>query len=92
MLDVTEREVAEFELTVALHALVDEAIQQRAAVVTEGGAPVAVDLKLVLCSGILQKLKKKKGKFSPSVNWSKHICMMCSSKIPSRSQPFNPFV
>lgn len=40
----------------------DEAIQQRAAVVTEGGAPVAVDLKLVLCSGILQKLKKKKRK------------------------------
>lgn len=41
----------------------DEAIQQRAAVVTEGGAPVAVDLKLVLCSGILQE--SKRGKFSP---------------------------
>lgn len=60
MRHVTEWEAAEFKLTVALHALVDEAVQQRAAVVTEGGAPVAVDLKLVLCSGILQESEKKK--------------------------------
>lgn len=51
---------SELKLTVTLHALVDEAIQQRAAVVTEGGAPVAVDLKLVLCPGILQESKKNK--------------------------------
>lgn len=48
------------KLTVALHALVDEAIQQRAAVVTEGGAPIGVDLKLVLRSGILEESKRKK--------------------------------
>lgn len=47
------------KLTVALHALVDEAIQQRATVVTEGGAPIGVDLKLVLCSGILEESKEK---------------------------------
>ena len=33
--------------TVALQALVHEAVQQRAAVVTEGGAAVAVGAKLV---------------------------------------------
>lgn len=41
------------KLTVTLHALVDEAVEQRATVVTEGGAPIGVDLELVLCSGIL---------------------------------------
>lgn len=40
-------------LTVTLHALVDEAVEQRAAVITECGAPVGVDLKLVLASGVL---------------------------------------
>lgn len=38
----------------------DEAIQQRATVVTEGGAPIGVDLKLVLRSGVLEKQKEKK--------------------------------
>lgn len=47
-------------LTVTLHALVDEAIEQRATVVTEGGAPIGVDLKLVFCSGILKESKEKK--------------------------------
>lgn len=44
-------------LTVTFHALVDEAIEQRAAVVTEGWTSISVDLKLVFCSGILQKRK-----------------------------------
>lgn len=48
----------EVTLTVALHALVDEAIQQRATVVTESGAPIGVDLKLVLRSGILEESKE----------------------------------
>ncbi len=48
------------KLTVALHALVDEAVQQRAAVVTEGGAPIGVDLELMLRSGILEESKKTK--------------------------------
>lgn len=40
-------------LTVTFHPLVDEAIQQRATVVAEGGAGVCVDFKLVFASGIL---------------------------------------
>lgn len=48
------------KLTVTLHALVDEAVQQRATVVTEGGAPIGVDLKLVLRSGILEESKGEK--------------------------------
>ena len=40
-------------LTVTFHPLVDEAVQQRAAVVAEGGAAVRVDLELVLASGVL---------------------------------------
>ncbi len=42
-----------FSLTVAFHPLVDEAVQQRSTVVAEGGTAVAVDLELVLASGIL---------------------------------------
>ncbi len=45
------------KLTVALHALVDEAVQQRAAVVTEGGAPIGVDLELMLCPRVLEGKK-----------------------------------
>ena len=41
-------------LTVTFHALVDEAVEQRATVVAEGGAPVGVDLKLVLGPRVLQ--------------------------------------
>lgn len=46
-------------LTVTLHALVDEAIKERATVVTEGGAPISVDLELVLRSGILKRSEDK---------------------------------
>lgn len=42
-------------LTVTLHPLVDETIQERATVVAEGGAAIGVDLKLVLGSGVLQR-------------------------------------
>ncbi len=49
-----------FSLTVAFHPLVDEAVQQRSAVVAEGGTAVAVDLELVLASGILQKSGKER--------------------------------
>lgn len=45
-------------LTVTLHALVDEAIEQRAAVIAKRRAPVGVDLELMLRSGILQEPKK----------------------------------
>lgn len=41
-------------LTVTFHALVDESIQQRSAVVTKGGAGVGVDLKLVFAPGVLR--------------------------------------
>lgn len=47
-------------LTVAFHPLVDEAVKQRSAVVAEGGTAVAVDLKLVLASGILKKHGKER--------------------------------
>lgn len=40
-------------LTVTFHALVDEPVEQGAAVVTEGGAGVGVDFKFVLAPGIL---------------------------------------
>lgn len=43
------------KLTGALHALVDEAVQQRAAVVAERGTGVRVDLKRV---STLQVLKE----------------------------------
>lgn len=42
-------------LTLTLHPLVDETIQERATVVAEGGAAIGVDLKLVLGSGVLQR-------------------------------------
>lgn len=42
-------------LTVTFHPLVDETIQQRATVVTEGGTAVCVDLKLVFAPGVLTK-------------------------------------
>lgn len=42
-------------LTVTFHPLVDEPVQQRTTVVTEGGAAVCVDLELVLASGVLGK-------------------------------------
>lgn len=48
-----------FLLTVTFHPLVDEAVQQRSAVVAEGGTAVGVDLELVLASGILQKSGKE---------------------------------
>lgn len=41
-------------LTVTFHPLVDESIQQRSTVVTEGGAGVRVDLKLVFAPGVLR--------------------------------------
>jgi len=47
-------------LTVTFHPLVDEAVQQRSAMVAEGGTAVAVNLKLVLASGILQKHEKER--------------------------------
>ncbi len=46
--------------TVTSHALVEESIQQRAAVVTEGGAGVRVDLELVLTARVLQRDTKKR--------------------------------
>lgn len=49
-----------FLLTVTFHPLVDEAVQQRSAVVAEGGTAVGVDLELVLASGILQKSGKER--------------------------------
>lgn len=52
------------ELTVTLHALVDESVQQRAAVVTEGRTPVGVDLEFMLCSGILKEPAGGKNKQS----------------------------
>ena len=45
-------------LTVTFHALVNEAIQQRATMVAEGGAPIGVDLEFMLRSGILEEKKK----------------------------------
>lgn len=42
-------------LTVTLHPLVDETIQERATVVAESGAAIGVALKLVLGSGVLQR-------------------------------------
>lgn len=41
-------------LTVTLHPLVDESIQQRSTVVTKGGAGIGVDLKLVFAPGVLR--------------------------------------
>lgn len=38
---------------VTLHALVNEAVEERATVIAEGGAPIGVDLELVLSSGII---------------------------------------
>lgn len=40
-------------LTVTFHPLVNEPVEQRPAVVTEGGAGVRVDFKLVFAPGIL---------------------------------------
>lgn len=37
----------------------DEAVQQRTTVVTEGGTAVRVDLELVLASGVLSKKTNK---------------------------------
>lgn len=73
----TEGEVAIMKLTVALHALVDEAIQERAAVVTEGGAPKGVDLKLVLRSGVLGN-EKRRGSDSYSPVLSGHVYIFWS--------------
>lgn len=39
--------------TVAFHALVNQPVQEGATVVTEGGAGVSVDLKLVFTTRIL---------------------------------------
>lgn len=44
----------ETSLTVTFHPLVQEPIEQRPTMVTERGAPIGVDLELVLASGILQ--------------------------------------
>lgn len=55
---VGETKNRQLPLTVTLHALVDEAVQQGATVVAEGGAPVGVDLELVLCSGVLVDQRK----------------------------------
>lgn len=41
-------------LTVTFHPLVQEPVEQRPTMVTEGGAPIGVDLELVLASGILE--------------------------------------
>lgn len=50
-------------LTVAFHPLVDEAVQQGAAVVTESGTPVCVNLELVLASWVLffKKMETQEG-------------------------------
>lgn len=48
------RSLGDQVLTVTLHPLVDETIQQRSTVVTEGRAGVGVDLKLVLAPGVLR--------------------------------------
>lgn len=47
-------------LTVTFHPLVNEPVQQRPAVVTEGGAGIRVDFKLVFAPGILGGKQKKK--------------------------------
>ena len=60
MLDFKAGKVKHKVLTVTFHALVDEAVEQGATVVTEGGAPIGVDLELVLRSGILEEYKDKK--------------------------------
>lgn len=46
--------------TVAFHALVDQPVEERATVVTEGRAGVCVDLKLVLAARILQQERHEK--------------------------------
>lgn len=53
-------------LTVTLHPLVDESIQQRATVVTEGGTTVRVDLELVLASRILGD-KERQGELTNTI-------------------------
>ena len=45
-------------LTVTFHPLVNEPVQQRPAVVTEGGAGVRVDFKFVFAPGILGENKR----------------------------------
>lgn len=37
----------------------DETVEQRAAVIAEGGAPVGVDLELMLRSGILKRDERR---------------------------------
>lgn len=48
------------ELTGTFHALVDESVEQRTTVVTEGWAGVGVDLELVLCSWVLKRKSEEK--------------------------------
>lgn len=58
------------KLTGTFHALVYEAVQQRATVVTEGGTGVGVDLKGVLT---LQVLKVKRNYTEDLLNTHSHI-------------------
>ncbi len=48
------------QFTVALESLVDDAVEERAAVVAEGGAAVGVDLELVPRPAVLRFRKRKK--------------------------------
>ena len=45
--------------TVTSHALVQQAVQQGAAVIAEGGAGVGVDLKLVFGPGVLRATERR---------------------------------
>lgn len=57
-------------LTVTFHPLMDKSIQQGPTVITEGGASISVDFKLVLASWVLGGAGKEK----------KHIILFQSSK------------
>ncbi len=48
------------QFTVALESLVDDAVEERATVVAEGGAAVGVDLELVPRPAVLRFRKRKK--------------------------------
>lgn len=77
-------------LTVTFHPLVQEPVEQRPAMVTEGGAAIGVDLELVLAPGILQGKTDTDSK-SSKINWHTfnlslwipdfQLCKWCCRKI-----------
>lgn len=60
----------------------NEAVEERATVIAEGGAPIGVDLELVLSSGILQRPKDQ---IILLKHWAQRVIYHSKYSNPERS-------